>query len=149
MIGFIGASLQLHLVTISMALSLIYTLSSSPLHTLGFSVSTSRILATDHHTETITSNHYEVFWSFLLQSPWTASSPILSLQSPWFLTLYSSVLICTQLWTELRWLLYPLGMDQAQKTHFHYCCMCFCCGSHVITIWPVHWPTGCCLAWTT
>jgi hypothetical protein len=43
-------------------------------HALGFSVSTSRLLATDLNTETITSNHYEVFLSFFLQSPWTADS---------------------------------------------------------------------------
>jgi hypothetical protein len=40
-------------------------------HALGFSVSTSRLQATDLNTETITSNHYEVFLS-LLQSPWNA-----------------------------------------------------------------------------
>jgi hypothetical protein len=39
------------------------------------SVSTSRLLATDLNTETITSNHYEVFLP-LLQSPWN-SDPIL------------------------------------------------------------------------
>jgi hypothetical protein len=57
-------------------------------HAIGFSVSTSRILATDLYTGTITSNHYEVFLSFLIQSPWTAhyprtrpNSPILSVQS--------------------------------------------------------------------
>jgi hypothetical protein len=65
-------------------------------HTLGLSVSTSCILATDVHTGTIISNHYEVL-SFLLQSPWTADypelDPILQFQSPWFLTLCSSVLI--------------------------------------------------------
>jgi hypothetical protein len=43
-------------------------------HALGFSVSTSRILATNLNTGTITSNQYEVFLSFLLQSPWTADS---------------------------------------------------------------------------
>jgi hypothetical protein len=42
---------------------------------LGLSVSTSRILATDLNTGTITSNPDEVFLSFLLQSPWTADSP--------------------------------------------------------------------------
>jgi hypothetical protein len=43
-------------------------------HALGFSVSTSRILSTDLHTSTITSNHSEVFLWFLIQSPWTADS---------------------------------------------------------------------------
>jgi hypothetical protein len=32
-------------------------------HALGFSLSTSRFLATDLNTDTITSNHYEVFLS--------------------------------------------------------------------------------------
>jgi hypothetical protein len=44
---------------------------------LGFSVSTSSLLATDLNTENIFSNHYEVFLSLL--------------------TLYSSVRICIQL----------------------------------------------------
>jgi hypothetical protein len=72
-------------------------------HALGFSLSTSRLLATDLNIETITSNHYEDFLPFILQSPWNADSPELDpvlqfcLQSPWFLTLYLSVLICTQL----------------------------------------------------
>jgi hypothetical protein len=38
------------------------------IHTLGLSVSTSRLLRKDLNTETITSNHYEVFLSFLVQS---------------------------------------------------------------------------------
>jgi hypothetical protein len=37
-------------------------------HALGFSVSTSRLLATDLNTETSTSNHYEAFLLFRLQS---------------------------------------------------------------------------------
>jgi hypothetical protein len=37
-------------------------------HALGFSVITSRLLATDINTETSTSNHYEVFLLFRLQS---------------------------------------------------------------------------------
>jgi hypothetical protein len=45
-------------------------------HALGFSVSTSRLLATDLNTETITSIHYEVFLSLLFQPPWNAD-PIL------------------------------------------------------------------------
>jgi hypothetical protein len=34
---------------------------------LGFSVSTSRLLATDFNTGTITSNHYEVFFDPIIQ----------------------------------------------------------------------------------
>jgi hypothetical protein len=47
--------------------------------------------------------------------------------------------------TELRWLLYPLSTDHAQKTQLFYCCMRFCWGSHVIATQPVHWRAGCCL----
>jgi hypothetical protein len=35
-------------------------------------------VATDLNTESITSNHYEVFLQFLIQSPWTAESPQLN-----------------------------------------------------------------------
>jgi hypothetical protein len=38
-------------------------------HALGLSVTTSRILATDLNTGTITLNHYEVFLPLILQSP--------------------------------------------------------------------------------
>jgi hypothetical protein len=63
---------------------------------LGFSVSTSRIVAADLNTETITPNHYEVFLSFTVQSPRNAY-PVLQfyLQSPWFFTLYSVHLYST------------------------------------------------------
>jgi hypothetical protein len=40
---------------------------------LGFSVSTSRRFVADLNTGFITWNHYEVFLSFLLRSPWTAN----------------------------------------------------------------------------
>jgi hypothetical protein len=52
-------------------------------HALGFSVSTSRFLATDLITETITSNHYEVFLSST-NFPWlsaTENSELLSLKT--------------------------------------------------------------------
>jgi hypothetical protein len=54
------------IITISIELSLIYTLYSSPLHMHKDSVSTSRLLATDLNTETSASNHYEVFFLFRL-----------------------------------------------------------------------------------
>jgi hypothetical protein len=38
-------------------------------HELGFSVFSSRLLATDLHAETSTSNHDEVFMPFLFQWP--------------------------------------------------------------------------------
>jgi hypothetical protein len=49
-----------------------HNLQSTVAHALGFSVSISRLLATGLNTETNTSNHYEVFLSLLLQSPWNA-----------------------------------------------------------------------------
>jgi hypothetical protein len=77
MIGFIDAFFVQSLsIIINTALPLIYTiLQFTVAHAPGFLVSTSRILATDLNTGTITSNHYEVFLPFLLQSLWTADSP--------------------------------------------------------------------------
>jgi hypothetical protein len=45
-------------------------------HALGFSVSTSRLLATDLNTETSASNHYEVFLPLRLQSPWNVGTQL-------------------------------------------------------------------------
>jgi hypothetical protein len=76
MVGYIGTS-----VTVSVnynqysALADLRTFQSTVAHALGFSVSTSRFLATDLNTETSTSGHYEVFLPFLVPSPWTADSP--------------------------------------------------------------------------
>jgi hypothetical protein len=75
-IGFIGTS-----VTVSLnynqfrAIANLHTFQFMVAHALGFSVPTSRLLAKDFNTETITSNHYEVFLPFLIQSPWTADFP--------------------------------------------------------------------------
>jgi hypothetical protein len=71
MIGFISTS-----VTISLnynqysAIADLHTSQFTVAHALGFSVSTSRLLATDLNTETSTSNHYEVFSPLPVQSPW-------------------------------------------------------------------------------
>jgi hypothetical protein len=43
---------------------------------VGFSVFTSRLLATDLNTKTNTSNHYEVFFPFLVQSPWNLGTQL-------------------------------------------------------------------------
>jgi hypothetical protein len=75
MIGFIGTS-----VTISLnynqyrAIADLHTFQLKVAHALGFSVSTSRLLATDLNTETSASNHYEVFLFFRLQSLWAPLS---------------------------------------------------------------------------
>jgi hypothetical protein len=45
-------------------------------HAVGFPVFTSRLLATDLNTETITSNHYEVFLAFLIQSFWNLETQL-------------------------------------------------------------------------
>jgi hypothetical protein len=52
----------------------LHTFQFTVAHALGFSVSTSRILETDLNTDTITSNHYEVFSPFLIKTPWTTDS---------------------------------------------------------------------------
>jgi hypothetical protein len=87
-------------------------------HALGFCVSTSRILATDLNTGTVTLNHCEVFLSFLLQSLWTADS----LNSNQFsnsisTTLYSHSLVswlCTHQCYRLS--LYRSSMDHTENT---------------------------------
>jgi hypothetical protein len=56
------------------AIADLHNLQFTAVHAVGFSVSTSRLLVTDLNTETITSNHYEIFLPFLIQSPWTADS---------------------------------------------------------------------------
>jgi hypothetical protein len=70
MIGFIGTS-----VTISLkynkytSISDLHTFQFTFAHELGFSVSISHLLAKHLNTESNTSNHYEVFLLFLVQSP--------------------------------------------------------------------------------
>jgi hypothetical protein len=72
-------------------------------HARGFSVSTSRLLATDLNTETNTANHYEVFLVFLVQSPWNLGTELklrLLLTHPAYdsllqLTAHSSSLLLT------------------------------------------------------
>jgi hypothetical protein len=100
MIGFIGTS-----VTISLsynqysAIADLHTFQFTVAHALGFSVFTSRLVATDLNTNTVTSNHLP----FLVQSPWTADSPELDQILQFCLEPISSlssldfVLICMQL----------------------------------------------------
>jgi hypothetical protein len=51
-------------------------------HALGFSVSTSRLLATNLNIETSTSNHFEVFLSFLVHSSWNLGNQLKTLLDP-------------------------------------------------------------------
>jgi hypothetical protein len=94
MIGFISTTVTFCiLITINTALWLYYTLFSPPLYTLGFSVVTSRLLTTDLTTETSTSNDYEIFLLFRLQSLWNLGSKHSSGPTPpaydWLVTAHS------------------------------------------------------------
>jgi hypothetical protein len=117
MVGFICTS-----VTISFncnqysAIADLHNFKFTVAHLLGFSVSTSRLLVTDLNTETITSNHYEVFLSFLLQSPWNAD-PILDSVLHGTHLYSTNPLSTTELthqpstslhFTQLNWTLIPL-----------------------------------------
>jgi hypothetical protein len=63
--------LQILLITLKYsALAGLHTFQFTVAHALGFQVFTSRLLATDLNTENSTSNHYEVFLLFRLQSLW-------------------------------------------------------------------------------
>jgi hypothetical protein len=90
MIGFIGISVASSLNhTQYSAIADLYTFQFTLAHALGFSVSISGLLATDINTETSTSNHYEVFFPLLVQSPWNlGTQPKLSLAASG-LVLYS------------------------------------------------------------
>jgi hypothetical protein len=68
-------------ITLITALSLIYIFQFTVAHTLGFSF-TGRLLATDLNTKTSTSNHYEVFLPFLVQSPWNLGTQLKTLPDP-------------------------------------------------------------------
>jgi hypothetical protein len=69
--GFIITSVTSSLIhTYYSAIAYLHNLQFTVAYALGFSVSTIHLLATDLNTETSTSNHYEVFLPFLVQSPW-------------------------------------------------------------------------------
>jgi hypothetical protein len=68
MIGFIGTSVSISLnYNYYSTITDLYTFQSTVAQALGFSVSTTCLLATDFNTEIGTSNHYEVFLLFRLQ----------------------------------------------------------------------------------
>jgi hypothetical protein len=50
----------------------LHTFQFTVAHALGSSISTSRCLVADLNIGIITANHYEVYLSFLLHSPWNA-----------------------------------------------------------------------------
>jgi hypothetical protein len=71
MIGFIGTLLQVLIIILKYrAIADLHNFQFTVAHSVGFPVPISRLLATDLNTETSTSNHYEVFLLFRLQSLW-------------------------------------------------------------------------------
>jgi hypothetical protein len=58
------------------AIADLHNLQFTVAHALGFPVFISRLLATDLNTESSTSNHYEVFLPFLVQSPWNLGTQL-------------------------------------------------------------------------
>jgi hypothetical protein len=82
MIGFIGTSVTSSLNhSYYSAIADLHNLQFTVAYALGFSVSTSRLLATDFNTETSISNYYEVFLHFLVKSSWNLGTQIETLLS--------------------------------------------------------------------
>jgi hypothetical protein len=98
MIGFIGTSL-----TISLNHTYYNTITN--LHTFQFTVAhtLSCLLATDLNKETSTSNNYEVFLPFLVQSPWNLGTQLKTIldPAPWRLHGFSAMTDPQLPWTEL------------------------------------------------
>jgi hypothetical protein len=101
-----------------------------------------------------------IYWQLLLQSlvitiSYKNSQSIFSRTLlPWLPKTRSILVLALRLPpTELRWLLYPLGTDHAQKTQLFYSYVRVCWGSHVIATEQVHRRAGCCVAtisaWST
>jgi hypothetical protein len=67
---FLAAWLQVPITLKYSAIADLHNFQFTVAHALGLSVFTSRLLAKDLNTETSTSNHYEVFLLFRLQSLW-------------------------------------------------------------------------------
>jgi hypothetical protein len=77
MIGFIDTSVTISLShTYYSAITELHTFQFTVAHALGFSVSTSHLLAVDLNTETSTPNHYEVILQFLVQSLWNLETQL-------------------------------------------------------------------------
>jgi hypothetical protein len=77
MIGFISTMVTSSLIrTYYNAMADLHNLQSTVTQALRISVFTSRILATDLNTETSTSNHYEVFLPFHVQSLWNLGTQL-------------------------------------------------------------------------
>jgi hypothetical protein len=87
-------------------------------HALGFSVFTSCFLTTELNTWTITSNHYEVFLPFLVQSPWNLRTQLKLISAASGLVLHShstdnaanTVLLQTTQKTQVMWKVSTVGV---------------------------------------
>jgi hypothetical protein len=80
MIRFIGTSVTISLNhTYYSAIAQLHNLQFTVAHALGFSLVTTRLLATDLNTETSTSNYYEVSLPFLVQIPWNLGTQLKTL----------------------------------------------------------------------
>jgi hypothetical protein len=109
MIGFIGTSVTVSLnYNLYSAIADLHTFQFTVAHAQGFSVFTSRLLATDLNTETITSNHYEVL-PFLVQSPWNLETQLNSV--------YHSLRQLTVSASEFCPFIYIQHGHASQKTH--------------------------------
>jgi hypothetical protein len=96
MIGFIRTSVTSSLNhTYYSAIPDLHTFQFTVAHALGFSVFSSRLLATDLNTEISTSNHKEVFLLFLVQSPWVLGTQLKTLLDSSSLLLACSLLPLT------------------------------------------------------
>jgi hypothetical protein len=82
MIGFICTSVTSSLNhTYYSAVANLHNFQFAITYALGLSVFSSRLLAMDLSTESSTSNHYEVFLPFLVQSPWYLGTQLKTLLS--------------------------------------------------------------------
>jgi hypothetical protein len=101
----------------------LHTFQFTVAHALGFSVFTSRILAMDLNTGTITWNHYEVFSLFLLESHYTPLSENVLNYSTLSLQSHIQPLFSLPSLISLRaYSCYIYAARTTQKTQF-YCCM--------------------------
>jgi hypothetical protein len=135
----------------------LHTFQSTVSHALGFPVFTSRLLATDRNTETITVslNHtlQALHMNEAFQSHFTGRLLI-----PLLRRTHNSELCHSLPWLFLGISLYGRGMDHTENSLsvVEVCLPSRCIAtvaarapwktSHVIAILPVHWRADCCLA---
>jgi hypothetical protein len=146
-----------------MTVTILHTFQSTVAHTLGFLAPTSCLLATDLNKESSTTNHYEVFLPFLVQSPWNLGIQLKTLSAAsGLLTSYSCrtdnagntvLLLCSVDHTEnishmiakhcwgvtslhLRGSVFtePLPRSRLHNPLFHYCMLDCVCFGHCLAM---------------